>query len=287
MNIRGILLIALSLLLGFIAIGWVQRQAGSSGAGPATTTVVVANSTINFAKHIGMLDVHAVEWPADAVPKGAFAKVDDVASATTDRVALRVIEAGEPILASMVSGSGGKASLSTVIDKDMRAVTIHVTDATGVAGFVSPGDRVDILLTRGVQGGGMQERDPGTDILLQNIKVLGIDQDTNQRNETPTVAKVVTLEVTPEDGQKLTLGGQVGTLSLALRNFANPDQITSRTLSLVDLRADQPKPAEAAPARPPAPARPQTVSIIRGTELTHYELQRGGAVPVAAKAAAN
>jgi hypothetical protein len=77
----------------------------------------------------------------------------------------------------------------------------------------------------------------------------------------------------------------VGTLSLALRNFANPDQITSRTLSLVDLRADQPKPAGATPARPPAPARQPTVGIIRGTELTNYELQRGGAVPVAAKAA--
>ena len=280
MNMRGLLLIALSLVLGFIAIGWVQKQTASpSSAAPASAaTVIVAKSTINFARHIGLLDVQAVKWPADAVPPGAFTSLDEVVSSTMDRVALRSIEPGEPILASMVSGSGGKASLSTVIDKDMRAVTIHVTDATGVAGFVSPGDRVDILLTRGIQ-----ERTPETDVLLQNVKVLGIDQDTNERNEKPTVAKVVTLEVTSEDGQKLTLGGQVGTLSLALRNFANPVQISSRTLSLADLRADQPK--GAAPARRAVQARPPSVGIIRGTELTTYELHRDGAVSTAAKTA--
>jgi pilus assembly protein CpaB len=285
MKMRGLLLIVLSLVLGFIAIGWIQKQGAPSAAAPTSTTdVVVASTTISFARHVTSADAHVVKWPADAVPAGAFTKLDDVVSATTDRVALRAIEAGEPILAGMVTGSGGKASLSTVIDVNMRAVAIHVTDATGVAGFVSPGDNVDILLTRGIQ-----ERTPETDVLLQNVKVLGIDQDTNERSEKPTVAKVVTLEVTSEDGQKLTLGGQVGTLSLALRNYTNPTAVATRTLSLADLRDEQAKPAPDKAAPPPArapAARFETVGIVRGTDLTNYELHGNGAVSPAAKSAA-
>ena len=111
----------------------------------------------------------------------------------------RPIETNEPVLKSKVSGFGGRAILSSMIAPDMRAMTIRINDVSGVAGFVLPGDHVDIILIRDFGGS------PVTDILLQNIKVLGIDQDANQNRQQPGVVRAVTFEVTPTQSQKLVL----------------------------------------------------------------------------------
>src|SRR3546814_9365193 len=108
----------------------------------------------------------------------------------------------------------------------MRAVTIRVNDVAGVAGFVLPGDRVDVLLTRDRTGGegGNVANNLITDVLLQNVKVLGIDQDANQEKDKPSVAKAVTLEVSPQQAQKLALASQLGSLALMLRNLGDAEQ---------------------------------------------------------------
>jgi len=268
MKAKGIILLVISLVLGLGAVQWIRGL--TKNTPQITASIVVAKSNLNFGDRISSKDLQLVRWPTDALPEGAFTDVAQIAGPGQDRVVLRPIEPNEPVLASKVSGSGGKASLSTVIDQNMRAMTIHVNDATGVAGFITPGDRVDIILTR--DDGGNSKETSKTDILLQNILVRGIDQEANERKEKPTVVKAVTVEVTPADAQKLTLGSNIGTLSLALRNLASSQQVTTRSLSVKDL---QPEAALVAPPRPKATGL--RIEIIRGTGTSSSAVTHDGA----------
>jgi pilus assembly protein CpaB len=280
MKAKGLILLVISLVLGLGAVQWIRGL--TKNVVQDTASIVVAKSNLNFGDRIGSGDLELVKWPTDALPAGAFTTIEAVAGPGQDRVVLRPIEPNEPVLASKVSGSGGKASLSTVIDQNMRAMTIHVNDATGVAGFITPGDRVDIMLTR--DDGGNNKESSRTDILLQNVLVRGIDQEANERKEKPTVVKAVTVEVTPSDVQKLTLGSNIGTLSLALRNLTSAQQVTPRSLSVKDL---QPDPAPVAPDAPPVP-RPvsaQRIEIVRGTDATSYAVTHDGVSGTVAPAA--
>ena len=123
----------------------------------------------------------------------------------------------EPILAARVTAPGQRAKLSTILGDGMKAVTIRVNDVLGVAGFVLPGDRVDILL---MTGGGQNAY---VDVLLQGVKVLAIDQVSNEQADRPIVSRSVTLEVNTEQSQKLVLAANVGTLALTLRNVSSTD----------------------------------------------------------------
>lgn len=270
MKAKGLILLVISLVLGLGAVQWIRGL--TKNVAQASASIVVAKSNLNFGEHIGSSDLQLVKWPTDALPAGAFTKIEEVAGPGQDRVVLRPIEPNEPVLVSKVSGSGGKASLSTVIDQNMRAMTIRVNDATGVAGFITPGDHVDIMLTRD-DGGGNKETSK-TDILLQNVLVRGIDQEANERKETPTVVKAVTVEVTPADVQKLTLGSNIGTLSLALRNLASSQEVMSRSLSVKDLQHD-PVPVVAGVTPRPAVAQ-QRLEIVRGIDATSYAVTHDG-----------
>ncbi|GGF14287.1 hypothetical protein GCM10011611_20060 [Aliidongia dinghuensis] len=267
MKARGLALLGVSALLGFVAIAWVQKPPAPSGM----VKIVVAKTALNFGDRLTPEKLQLIEYPPAAVPPGAFNDIEQLAGPAEDRVVLRTIDPEEPILASKVSGTGGRAILSTVIDKDMRAVTISVNDVKGVAGFVQPGDRVDVLLTRNTNSNAPE--DQRNDILLQNVKVLGVDQQADDKKDKPVVAKAVTLEVTPDDGQKLTLAASIGNLSLALRNFANPDAVQPRSLSVADLVPSKPK-NDPTPVvvRKPSPK----VEILRGTDSTTYDVTKEG-----------
>ena len=179
----------------------------------ALTKVVVASTTLYFGNTIRSEHVRLVDWPADVLPPGSFQSVDELLGDAEERVVLRGMEVNEPVLKNKVSGFGGRASLSSVIAPEMRAVTIRVNDVNGVAGFVLPGDHVDILLTRDRTGG--KSRNGGsanliTDVMLQNVKVLGIDQQASEQVDKPSVVKAVTMEATQFQAQKLVLAQQVG-----------------------------------------------------------------------------
>ncbi|HYD29643.1 MAG TPA: Flp pilus assembly protein CpaB [Azospirillaceae bacterium] len=241
MKSRALIMLFFALILGglsvFMARQWVQSNSGGSVAeqpGMELTTVVVARVPLYFGNQLSRENLQEVQWPRATVPPGVFPSVEELLKDGQNRVALQTIEANEPVLAYKVSGLGGRATLSSVITDGMRAVTIRVNDVNGVAGFVLPGDRVDVMITREES-----QQQPVTDILLQNVKVLGIDQDASEKKDKPQVARAVTLEVTPEQAQKLTLGGTVGTLSLSLRNLANVDPASLRTITLKDLRVGE------------------------------------------------
>jgi len=272
MKARPFLLLGTSAILGVVAIA-LLRALSHPAAAPATVKIVTAAAPMRFGDQLTANRLQLADYQPDSVPPGAFR---DLAELTTGdaRYVIQSIEQGEPVLGPKITGKGGKASLSSVIDQGKRAVTIRVDDVFGVGGFVTPSDHVDVMLTHGADPQKPNDN-PQTEILLQNVKVLGIDQEASERKEKAAVAKAVTLEVTPEEAQKLALGRMVGTLSLSLRNFVNPNAVDSHAVSVADLSPAKAKPTPIERAK--ASAR-RTIAVIRGTEPTNYELWQDGAV---------
>jgi pilus assembly protein CpaB len=288
MRARNLFTLLLGLVLASVAVLFLWNRFERQQPTPtlverpaiSLTKIVVARTNLYFGNRIGTEHLREVEWPADSIPQGAFKSIEELVSGTEPRTVLRTIEANEPVLASKISGAGEKATLSAIIDGEMRAMTIRVNDVVGVAGFLVPGDRVDVLLTRQE----VNAPTPITDILLQNVKVLGIDQIASDNQEKPVVVQAVTVEVAPDQAQKLTLAAQVGQLTLALRNVLDTEAATARTIGVPDLRigeVNNPAPntkAEAAPKIARAPtnkADPRaSVKIFRGLNSSEYKVDK-------------
>ncbi|MBX3531638.1 MAG: Flp pilus assembly protein CpaB [Rhizobiaceae bacterium] len=191
----------------------------------AFRTIVVAKEPLRFGTELTEAQLTEIPWAQDALPEGASEKVAALLSAG-GRVVLSPIEANEPVLLAKLSGPNGRATLSNLLSPGMRAVTIRIDEIAGVGGFVTPGDRVDVVLTR--DAGAIQEVEGNadgaagstiaTEVVVQNAKVLSVGQDLNERSTAPQVAGSVTIEVTPEDAGKVALARNVGTLSLSLRS---------------------------------------------------------------------
>jgi pilus assembly protein CpaB len=224
------------LLAVFIAQSWLNSQAEQrmrnleANRKPVTTqTIVVAVKPLRFGAELNASSLREMPWPSEAIPAGAFSTISDVMGAGR-RVVLSAIETNEPVLASKVTGPGQRATLSAMIGDGMRAVTVRVNDVDGVAGFVLPGDRVDVSLTRQADN-----KANTNDVVLQGVRVLAIDQVADDRAEKPTVARAVTLEVNTSDAQRLALSSTIGTLSLMLRRAGEANATDTRRLTLSDL----------------------------------------------------
>jgi pilus assembly protein CpaB len=292
MKVRPLIVLALALFLAlaavFLARNWIQNQAtGGAGAGPEAPVVkvVAAAAALKFGDRLAKENLRLIEWPAGNVPQGTFTSLDELLE-PQPRVALQAIQPNELILVSKVTGPGQRASLSAIITSGMRAMTIRVNDVLGVAGFVLPGDRVDIMLTREI----VKDR-PVTDVLLQNVKVLGIDQRSDQQNNKPDVVKAVTIEVTAEQAQKITLAAQVGNLSLALRDISNVELARVKPVTLKDLGISEAigtvetDPKDKKPETPVVKIVPKSkkdnrpsIGITRGTARQEYKVTPEGTV---------
>ncbi len=263
----NLVILVVAIILGgvaaFLAKSWLQSHSAHASA-QKTVSILIANDTLAFGAPIRAKDVRQVDWPAQSRPDGAFA---NFAELTKDgrRITLSPFVRDEPIIASKVSAPDQRASLSTVIEKGKRAVTVAVDDVRGVAGFIFPGDFVDVALTRTDNSMGPQNF---SEVILQHVKVLAIDQMAGQRQEHPTVAKAVTVEVDPEQALRILLAANVGKLSLILRQptevaLAPDAKVTDRDLFGADeaqaqaaLPAVQAQPAAFQPDPPQAPALP-------------------------------
>ncbi len=229
------------LLAVFIAQVWLNNQANMRAKNfetkptqVASQTVVVAKQALRFGTELSASMLQEVPWPSDALPGGAFAKISDIMSGGR-RVVLAAIEANEPVLALKITGPGQRATLSSLVKPGMKAVTIRVNDVEGVGGFVLPGDHVDIVLTRQIEKGSAT-----TQVVLQNTRVLAVDQIADDRAAKATVAKSVTLEVDTVDAQKLWLASSVGSLSLLLRKAGETAEVRTRKVTLNDLGTNEP-----------------------------------------------
>ena len=236
--------VVFGLLAVFIANVWLNNQANQraktieSTAKPAVTkTIVVAKQALRFGTELNASQLAEVPWAADAIPAGAFTKVSDVLSQGR-RVVLAAIEPNEPVLALKITGPGQRATLSALVKPGMKAVTIRVNDVEGVGGFVLPGDHVDVVLTRQIDKG-----QATTEVVLQNTRVLAVDQSADERTAKAAVAKSVTLEVTTVEAQKVWLASSVGSLSLLLRKAGETGETQTRKITLNDLGSND-APAE-------------------------------------------
>lgn len=312
---RNMLIVAIAAFIGIIAViltnsylsGAEKQQANVAEQG-RLLQIAVARVPLEYGDALTAENIRMVSWPSTSMPIGAFQSPKGLYGGEP-RIVLRPIEVGEPILPNKITGFGGRASLAELLETDMRAVAVRINDVAGVAGFVLPGDRVDVLLTRTPKlDGELGEVEPVTDILLQNVGVLAIDQSPNEKKTDPTVGKTATLTVDQKGAQKLALAGQVGTLSLALRNAANQDEFMPQTVGTrdlgqgnagVSLYAGSGERSSAAPAFSsdpfPYPAQPIAangrgavvasrsrpansvgVEIVRGTASTNYDVTRQG-----------
>ncbi len=268
------------LLAVFIAQSWLNHQADmraknleAQNKPLATKTIVVASKPLRFGNDLVAVSLREIPWPENMVPAGAFNKITDLTSAGR-RVVLSAIEANEPILSSKITGPGQRATLSAVLQEGMKAVTIRVNDVEGVAGFVLPGDRVDVALTR------HSDKSAATsDVVLQNTKVLAIDQMADDRTDKPSIVKAVTLEVDTVAAQKLALASSVGNLSLMLRRAGEANSESTRRVTLTDLVGGAAPTAAAAPIQE---SRFITVGVRRAGKREDYSVPMEGAAAAVA-----
>jgi pilus assembly protein CpaB len=223
------------LLAVFLAQVWLNNAAdqrlksieAQRKAAPPARTIVVAAKPLRFGDELNASELREVAWPEDALPAGAFPKIEDIL--VGKRIVLAAIDPNEAILKNKITGPGQRATLSAMLNEGMKAVTVRVNDVEGVAGFVLPGDHVDVLLTRTDKGNTL------TDVVAQNVRVLAIDQLADERADKPSVVKAVTLEVSVADGQKIALAATAGTLSLLLRKAGEMADDVSHRVTLVDI----------------------------------------------------
>jgi pilus assembly protein CpaB len=259
--------VVFGLLAVFVAQGWLNYQAELSRkvVAPkekpvATRTIVIAAGPLRFGAHISADHLREVNWPEQALPAGTFGSIADVMSGGK-RIVLASIERNEPILRTKITGPGQKATLSAVIQDGMRAVTVRVNDVEGVGGFVLPGDHVDVLLTR------QAERTNGmNDVVIQNARVLAVDQLADDAADRPTVVKAVTLEVDTTGAQKIALAASLGNLSLMLRRAGEQVMDATRRVTTSDLSQTE------VIQQPPAAKSFAKVSVTRGTTKQEYNV---------------
>lgn len=227
-----------------------------------TTTVVVANRTLRYGERIGPRDVREIAWPANAVPEGTFRELAEVlpVEGRGPRTALRAMERHEPIMAVKVTAHGEDAGVSSRLRPGMRAFAISVDVATGVSGFLSPGDRVDVYWTGNAEGQGM------TRLILDGVRLIAIDQMADGDRNSPTVARTVTVEATPEQVARLAQAQATGRLSLSLRGIEDDAEVGQ-----VELDQRLFLGLDAGPAPEPA-ARVCTVRTRRGGEVVEIEV---------------
>lgn len=246
---RGPILIAISLLLAvaaaWVANRWLITQTTAHESAPSTVPVLTAAIDIPLGTKIEARHVSSIQMLADTAPKGAFQNV----SAIAGKVAVAGIMKGEILLAARFADQGAGSTLAAVVGENMRAVSVRVNDVVGVGGFLLPGNRVDVVAAY------RDRQDTLSETVVQNVKVLAVDQTAASDKNEPVVVRAVTLEVTPLDAEKLILAEQRGSIQLALRNPLD-ETITKKPVAPV-----------AAVVRTQAPPPSPTVAVIRGTEL--------------------
>ncbi|MCE5308820.1 MAG: Flp pilus assembly protein CpaB [Acidobacteriales bacterium] len=291
MDRRFLTVLGVSLVFALVVSSIFYQMTARAGGRPKKEKVeqrevVVAARPLPMGVAIKPADVKISKMSADQFPKGAFSRVEEV----IDRPVVGNILLDEPVMDGRLGARGAGAGLAPIIPVGMRAVSVRVNEVVGVAGYVLPGMRVDVLVT----GRPPKSDDTVTVTVLQNILVLSAGQTIQPEPKGEAItAPVVTLLVTPEQAETLTLAGTEGRIQLVLRNGS--DQLSPQTkgraiAELYGGRRASTTPTEgvarprvrphpvavvvAPPVAPPPP--PDEVMVIRGTKKTVEVLGAGG-----------
>jgi pilus assembly protein CpaB len=222
-NKRLILALTGAVICGLLGVMLITRYiSGVQAYARDLGEVVVAKTEIPLGEKITEEQLSLLPMPNGSAPEGAFRKLDQVVG----RVAITPIGVREPITNLKLAPEGTGGGLSAVIPAGYRAMTVKVDDVVGVSGFIMPGSFVDVVaIVQPLIQSGAEAKGPISKIVLQNIKVLAsgakIDSPENQRQ--PADVKAVTLQVTPEQAEKLVLAANEGKLQLVMRNYTDQD----------------------------------------------------------------
>ncbi|WP_042300514.1 Flp pilus assembly protein CpaB [Paraburkholderia kururiensis] len=254
-NSRALAMLAVAILAGLAAVLFASRWLVQSSSS-AVTPVAVATAEVNLGEPLGPSQIRVVNWPSASVPPGAFKD----AKSLEGRVVRTSLERGEPVLESKLAPIGTKGGLSAVIGAGRRAITVRVNDVVGVAGFALPGNYVDVIVNT-QEPGKPDSQQSISKIVLEKILVLAVAQQVSRDDTQPKVVNAVTLEVTPDQAEKLDLARSVGTLSLVLRNQVDRQTLDTKGATKITLLGAAPAaPASAPVAAPVHPARVRYVA---------------------------
>jgi pilus assembly protein CpaB len=257
MRLATIVSLSASAVLGigalFVAKVWLPAASGPSKASAsapsiALTPVVAAKDAIPFGHKLEAKDLVLVRMPAEAAPAGAYHSIDEVLSLNSGvsgskggAVTLAALAPKELVLPSKVAGGADRASLSAIIAPGMRAYTIKVNDTYGGGGHILPGDRVDVVMVKEVGGGsvveGVNAKSMAAYVILQDVRVLGMDLNADPASTDKALPKTATLEVSVKDAEKLSVAGETGILSLALRRIGSADTEPVAPIRTADIGA--------------------------------------------------
>ena len=255
----------------------------------AGVPVVVAKGDLKFGDRLDAGKVTILHVPANAVPTGAFTTVEQVLAADNGGapVALTQIAAKELLLPSKLSGPGARPSVAVEIADGFRAYTIKVSDVTGVGGHALPGDRVDVVLTRDLTPDGAT-RNYISEVVIQNLRVLGVDLNADLVANKPATPSTATLEGSVQDAQKLAVAADLGKLSLALRKTGAAELTPTAPMRTGNFLVGGGRSGPARPgARPSGFGGPQLIMIIEGgAHGKGARAPRPAPAPVAASAPA-
>ena len=260
----------------------------------ATRSVIVAAQDLAEGQSIEKLGVTVAQWPVATIPAGAFADLDSV----TGRVTRVAVFKGEPIVPGRLAPAGTGPGLEVKIAPGKRAMAVKINDVAGISGLIQPNSRVDVLVTLKDDVEGMRERQIAK-LFMENMRVLSVGTQV-QRGEDgkPIEATTATLEVTPDESERLAVATNQGSIQLVLRGYGDPDSIKTKGARsndvLAQLRAampPEPKPRVTAvrrvqprPAAPPqavvaAPVAPprvdsMVVQVFRGDKVTQQKFEK-------------
>lgn len=248
-------------LAAWLANAWVQQQTNITDENKRsanTTLVVVAATDIGYGQEIETVHLRRVPWPNESLPEGWFGDLEELQG----MIAKRDIATGEIVSKSRVAKHLEGSTLSALIPKNKRAMSVRVNDVVGVAGFLLPGNKVDIY---GIKMNHNTNR-ARVDTILTNINVLAVDQDAKGKEGGPKVVRAVTVEVTPKEAKRLVQAMNEGKIQLALRN-PNDIPVAKPVAKKVVKKA----PVRTAKIAPKPVPKPDRITVIRGLDVDKVE----------------
>jgi pilus assembly protein CpaB len=265
---RKILGLAVALVVAFVLSTFVYRefQKASSVKPVVTQHIVVAAKPLTLGTRVDASNLRLIPWPAGEPVAGMFTRIEDCA----DRALMSDVAANELVLDNKLAPKEAGAGLPAVIPQGMRALSVAVNDVVGVAGFVTPGTMVDVLVTGKIENGSRGE-DTITRTILENVRVLAAGQKIEQDREgKPQTVPVITLLVSPEDAGRLAMASTEGKIQLALRNTVDTKRVGPPSILEANLfSGGAPAPKSPAPVKVvarPAPASPYVIEVITGNK---------------------
>jgi pilus assembly protein CpaB len=267
---RMILGLAVAVVVAFLlsTVVYKQFQKASSVKPVVTGHIVVAAKAMTLGTRVDASNLRLIPWPTGEPVAGMFTRVEDC----TDRALMSDVAVNELILDNKLAPKEAGVGLPAVIPQGMRALSVAVNDVVGVAGFVTPGTMVDVLVTGKVEGGTHGGEDTITRMILENVRVLAAGQKIEQDREgKPQTVPVITLLVSPEDAGRLAMASTEGKIQLALRNTVDTKRVGPPSILEANLFSGgaPPPPKPTGPVKAaarPAPPSPYVIEVITGNK---------------------